>query len=45
MQAYPKGMDLKVCMETLDVMEFDADGKITRMTAYWGDSNMRQMGD
>ncbi len=40
MRAYPKGMDLKLCMETLDVMEFNDAGKITRMTAYWGDSNV-----
>lgn len=40
MRAYPKGMDLKFCMETLDVMEFNDEGKITRMTAYWGDRNM-----
>lgn len=40
MRAYPKGMDLKFCMETLDVMEFNAEGKITRMTAYWGDRNI-----
>ena len=43
MLAYPKGMDLKFCMETLDVMEFNTAGKITRMTAYWGDSNARQL--
>ncbi len=40
MCAYPKGMEMKFRMETLDVMEFDEQGKITRMTAYWGDSNM-----
>lgn len=39
MRAYPKGMDLKFCMETMDVMEFNEEGKITRMTAYWGDRN------
>jgi steroid delta-isomerase len=43
MIAYPKGMDMKFCMETLDVMEFDDAGKITRMTAYWGDSNARDL--
>lgn len=43
MVAYPKGMDMKFCMETLDVMEFNRDGKITRMTAYWGDSNARSL--
>ena len=43
MIAYPKGMDMKFAMETLDVMEFNEDGKITRMTAYWGDSNARDL--
>lgn len=43
MAAYPKGMDLKFVCETLDVMEFNDEGKITRMTAYWGDNNMRQL--
>jgi len=43
MAAYPKGMDMKFCMETLDVMEFNDEGKIIRMTAYWGDSNARQL--
>ena len=43
MLAYPKGMDMKFCMETLDVMEFNDAGKITRMTAYWGDSNARNV--
>lgn len=42
MRAYPKGMNLSLAMETLDVMEFNQDGKITRMTAYWGDLNMVQ---
>jgi hypothetical protein len=28
-------------IETLDVMVFDDDGKVSRMTAYWGDSNIR----
>lgn len=45
MLAFPKGMDLKLAMETLDVMEFNDAGKITRMTAYWGDSNMREIKD
>jgi steroid delta-isomerase len=39
MIAIPKGIDMKV--ETLDVMEFNDDGLITRMTAYWGDTNLR----
>ncbi len=43
MLAYPKGMDLKFVIETLDVMEFNDAGEITHMTAYWGDSNMRQL--
>ncbi len=43
MLAYPKGMDLRMVIETLDVMEFNEEGKITRMTAYWGDGNMRQL--
>jgi steroid delta-isomerase len=38
MRAKPKGVDM--VMETLDVMEFNNDGLIVRMTAYWGDSNM-----
>ena len=38
MKAHIKGADM--IMETLDVMEFNDDGLITRMTAYWGDSNM-----
>lgn len=43
MIAYPKGMDMKFAMETLDVMEFNEDGLITRMTAYWGDSNAKML--
>ena len=43
MLAYPKGMEMKFVIETLDVMEFNDAGKIIRMTAYWGDSNMRQL--
>ena len=43
MLAYPKGMDMKFVIETLDVMEFNDAGEIIRMTAYWGDSNMRQL--
>ncbi len=39
MIASPKGIDMKV--ETLDVMEFNDDGLIARMTAYWGDTNLR----
>ena len=43
MRAYPKGMNMSFCMETLDVMEFNDEGKITSMTAYWGDSNAREV--
>ena len=43
MAAYPKGMNMKFMMETLDVMEFAEDGKISKMTAYWGDSNAREL--
>lgn len=38
MLAYPKGIDLIV--QTLDVMEFNEDGLIAKMTAYFGDTNM-----
>ena len=38
MKAHLKGVDMLI--ETLDVMEFDEDGLVTRMTAYWGDNNM-----
>lgn len=40
MLAYPKGVDGMV-IETLDLMEFNDDGKVVAMTAYWGDANMR----
>ena len=39
MIASPKGIDMKV--ETLDVMEFNDEGLIAHMTAYWGDTNLR----
>jgi steroid delta-isomerase len=39
MIASPKGIDMQV--ETLDVMEFNDEGLIARMTAYWGDTNLR----
>lgn len=42
MLAYPKGVDGMV-IETLDVMEFNDDGKVVAMTAYWGDTNMRML--
>ncbi len=38
MKAYPKGVDMHI--ETLDVMEFNDHGLITKMTAYWGDNNL-----
>jgi hypothetical protein len=38
---YAKGMELKFCMETMAVLEFNDEGKITKMTAYWGDSNAK----
>lgn len=41
MLAYPAGTDGKMEIETLDVMLFDDEGKVSHMTAYWGDSNLR----
>lgn len=41
MLAYPKGMDGKMEVETLDVMEFNEAGKVVAMTAYFGDKNLR----
>ena len=43
MIAYPKGAEDSLAMETLDVMEFNEQGKIVSMKAYWGDSNMRSI--
>lgn len=43
MLAYPKGAGGSVVIETLDVMAFNDDGKITSMTAYWGDNNIRSL--
>jgi len=43
MLAYPKGAEDSMCIETLDVMSFNEEGKITSMTAYWGDTNMRAL--
>lgn len=40
MRAYPKGGN-GMYIEVADVMTFNEDGKITTMTAYWGDSNVR----
>ncbi|MCZ6829870.1 MAG: SgcJ/EcaC family oxidoreductase [Gammaproteobacteria bacterium] len=41
MRAYPKGMEGKMQVETLDVMEFNQQGKVVSMTAYFGDNNIR----
>lgn len=41
MIAHPKGAEGVMVAETLDVMSFNEEGKITAMTAYWGDSNIR----
>jgi steroid delta-isomerase len=43
MLAYPKGAEDSLTMETLDVMEFNEQGKIVAMTAYWGDGNLRSL--
>ncbi|MEH6583342.1 MAG: nuclear transport factor 2 family protein [Halioglobus sp.] len=43
MLAYPKGAEDSMVIETLDVMSFNDEGKITTMKAYWGDSNMRAL--
>ena len=43
MLAYPKGAEDSMVIETLDVMSFDDEGKITSMKAYWGDTNMRAL--
>lgn len=32
----------KMQIDVIDVMEFDADGKIMSMKAYWGQTNIRQ---
>ena len=40
MRAYPKGGN-GMYIETTDVMTFNDAGKITSMTAYWGDSSIR----
>ena len=41
MVAHPKGAEDVMVAETLDVMSFNDEGKITSMIAYWGDSNIR----
>lgn len=43
MLAYPKGAEDSMVIETLDVMSFNEEGKITSMKAYWGDTNMRAL--
>ncbi len=43
MLAYPRGAEDAMVIETLDVMTFNNDGKITAMTAYWGDANIREV--
>lgn len=43
MLAFPKGAEDSMVIETLDVMSFDDEGKITAMTAYWGDGNIRAL--
>lgn len=40
MIAYPAGMDEKMEVETLDVMEFNDEGEVVAMTAYFGDGNI-----
>jgi steroid delta-isomerase len=40
MLAYPAGMDGKMEVETLDVMEFNEAGEVVAMTAYFGDGNL-----
>lgn len=43
MLATPKGAEGALVIETLDVMQFNDDGKIIAMQAYWGDSNMKTL--
>ena len=43
MLAYPKGAEDSMVIETLDVMNFNEEGKITSMKAYWGDTNIRAL--
>lgn len=42
--AKPVNYPVPVEIDTLDVMEFDDDGLIVRMTAYWGETNRRVPG-
>lgn len=43
MLASPKGAEDSLVIETLDVMEFNDEGKITSMRAFWGERNMRAL--
>ena len=43
MLAHTKGAEDTLVIETLDVMQFNSEGKIISMNAYWGDSNMRAL--
>ena len=43
MLASPKGAEDSLVIETLDVMEFNSEGKITSMRAYWGERNMKAL--
>jgi steroid delta-isomerase len=43
MIAHPLGAEGSMLVETLDIMVFNEAGKITAMTAYWGDSNLRML--
>ena len=38
-----KMREMKLAIETLDIMVFNDAGKITSMKAYWGDTNMRPL--
>ena len=43
MLAHPLGAEGSMVVETLDIMVFNPEGKISAMTAYWGDSNLRML--
>lgn len=40
MRCFPKSPE-GFCVEIVDVMTFNDEGKITSMTAYWGETNFR----
>lgn len=40
MRAYPRDGN-GMYIEVLDVMTFNEEGKVTTMSAYWGDSNLK----